>query len=52
MRQQTSQIAHTARAPNEWFRDQQQTGGKGAPIAMRIAAAPPSNLQVQSDCRP
>jgi hypothetical protein len=52
MRQQTGQIADTASAPSERFRDQRQTGGKGAPIATRIAASPPSNLQVQGDCRP
>jgi hypothetical protein len=52
MRWQTGQIAHTARAQSEWFRDQRQAGGKGAPIATRIAASPPSDLQVQGDCRP
>jgi hypothetical protein len=52
MRQQARQIADPARAPSERFRDQRQTGGKGARIAMRIAASPPSNLQVQGDCCP
>jgi hypothetical protein len=52
MRQQTGQIAHTARAPSERFGDQRQPGGKGAPVATRIAASPPSDLQVQGDRRP
>jgi hypothetical protein len=52
MRQQTGQIAHTARAPSERLRDQRQMGGKGALVATRIAASPPSDLQVQGDCHP